>query len=66
MARITGKSVLKVVWVQKKREVGVTVDGQDRDGWKIEESQRIGNVVSNTWKLHWISEASEHQEQLLQ
>ena len=32
-------------------------DGQDRSGWKIEESQRIGNVVLNTWKLHWISES---------
>ena len=41
----------------EEREVGVNSvgDGQDRE-W-VEESQRIGNVVLNTWKLHWISES---------
>ena len=41
----------------EEREVGVNSvgDGQDRSGWK--KVKGIGNVVLNTWKLHWISES---------
>ena len=60
MAGITGKSVLKSCMDRDEREVGVNSVGESRmdktgSGWK--KVKGIGNVVSNTRKLHWISES---------
>ena len=45
---------------REEREVGVNSVGESRmdktgSGWK--KVKGIGNVVLNTWKLHWISES---------
>ena len=45
---------------REEREVGVNSvgDGQDRVGGRLKKKVKgIGNVVSNTRKLHWISES---------
>ena len=60
MAGITRKSVLKSCMDREEREVGVNSVGESRmdktgSGWK--KVKGIGNVVLNTWKLHWISES---------
>lgn len=60
MKRRTRKSVLKSCMDREEREVGVNSVGESRmdktgSGWK--KVKGIGNVVSNTRKLHWISES---------
>ena len=45
---------------REEREVGVNSvgDGQDREWVEVKKKVKgIGNVVLNTWKLHWISES---------